>query len=139
MSKLFKINVSTIITNNKNQVLLQKRALVEDVFPGKWGIPGGAVELPDTSLIEALKREVKEEVGLEIKNISFYSENLVSKEDYGMSYIVFLSEYKSGTEKALSETEEVRWVKLKNIDDLDFTPKTKELLIKFFEKWKKHQ
>ncbi len=139
MSKFFKINVSTIIINNKKQVLLQKRALGEEVFPGKWGIPGGTVEMSDKSLVKALEREVKEEVGIEIKNISFYDENLVPKEAYGISYIVFLSEYKAGTARALSETEEIKWAKLEDIESLDFTPKTKELVFNFFKEWKKYQ
>ncbi len=49
------------IFNDKGEVLLQRR----DDF-GKWGFPGGAVELGETPEMAAI-REVKEETGLEVE------------------------------------------------------------------------
>ncbi len=49
------------IFNDKGEVLLQRR---EDF--GKWGFPGGAVELGETPEMAAI-REVKEETGLEVE------------------------------------------------------------------------
>lgn len=53
------------IFNNQGEVLLQKRA-----DSGKWGFPGGAVELGETPQMAAV-REIKEETGLdvEVKNL----------------------------------------------------------------------
>lgn len=53
------------IFNEKGDVLLQKRA-----DRGKWGFPGGAVELGETPQMAAI-REIKEETGLdvEVKNL----------------------------------------------------------------------
>lgn len=48
---------------DKLTVLLVKRKY--DPFQGKWAIPGGFV-LPEESLEEAVKRELKEETGVEI-------------------------------------------------------------------------
>ena len=51
--------------NSKNELLLQKRSETKRVYPGMWAITGGAVdsgELP----IEALYREVNEELGITI-------------------------------------------------------------------------
>ena len=50
------------IVNNEGEILLQKRADFKDA----WGFPGGALELGE-SAEEALKREAREETGLEIK------------------------------------------------------------------------
>jgi 8-oxo-dGTP pyrophosphatase MutT (NUDIX family) len=47
-----------VIINEKEEVLLQQRS-----DTGRWGLPGGSVELGETAL-EALKREVLEETGL---------------------------------------------------------------------------
>lgn len=55
--------VGAFILNNKNEVLLLRRAdRVEEV----WGIPGGMMELGE-SVEETMKREVYEETGLEVK------------------------------------------------------------------------
>lgn len=59
------------ITNDKGEILLQKRSDKEEL----WGFPGGAMELYE-SIEEALLREVKEETGLEVgieKFIGIYS------------------------------------------------------------------
>jgi len=52
--------VRAIILNRHNAVLLQRRLDMDC-----WGLPGGSLELGETAL-EALKREVKEETGLDI-------------------------------------------------------------------------
>ena len=58
--------VGALVLNRKGEVLL--------VNSHKWGnkltIPGGHVELGET-LVEALRREVREEVGLEIYDVKF--------------------------------------------------------------------
>ena len=52
----------SIVTENKNEVLFEKRS-----DNGMWCVPGGAIELGET-LEQALKREVKEETSLDIFN-----------------------------------------------------------------------
>lgn len=49
------------IVNEKNEILLQKRR-----EENRWGLPGGALELGE-SAEEALRREIREETGLEIR------------------------------------------------------------------------
>ncbi|WP_078554317.1 NUDIX domain-containing protein [Alkalihalobacterium alkalicellulosilyticum] len=66
-----KAAVAVIILNEKNEVLLQKRADV-----GLWGIPSGHIELGET-VSQAAIREVKEETNVDIrirKLIGVYSE-----------------------------------------------------------------
>ena len=53
--------VRAIILNQREEVLLQRRTDVEC-----WGLPAGSVELDETAL-EALRREVLEETGLEVR------------------------------------------------------------------------
>jgi len=138
MSQFFKINVSAIIFNSEGKILIQKRSLNEEVFPGLWGIPGGTVEMSDKSVLDALKREVKEEVDVEIDNIILYKENLVAKEMYGVFYLVYVSVCVSGEPKALDGTLEVLWVEENQLDNYEFTPTTKQTILKSFI-WKKSQ
>lgn len=58
---------SAIIVRD-NKVLLCKRA--KDPFKGKWDLPGGYLE-EEESPEEALKREMKEELGVEIEIKNF--------------------------------------------------------------------
>lgn len=138
MSNLFRINASTVLFNNEGKVLIQKRSFDEDIFPGLWGIPGGTVEISDGSVTKALKREVKEEVDLEIEDVVFYKENLVTKEMCGICYLVFISRYLSGEAKALDGTTKVLWLEEGQLDDYEFTPTTKETISEYFL-WRKSQ
>lgn len=134
MSKMFKVNVSTVVFNDNGQVLIQKRSKDEDIFPGMWGIPGGTIEMKDVSVRNALKREVREEVMIEIDDIEFFRENIVAKEIYGVVYLVFISKYASGKAGFSQEVEEIRWVKKTEIDNYNFTPTTKEIIKEAYER-----
>lgn len=60
--------VAAIITNNKNEILLQHRDAIPSIFyPNYWGCFGGAIDGKETNE-EALTRELREELGL--KNYS---------------------------------------------------------------------
>ena len=74
--------------------LITKRADWEKAFPGKWTVPGGKLEVLDYALRKkdtsehwynvlenALRREVKEEVGLEIENISYLTSMVYLRDD----------------------------------------------------------
>ena len=50
-----------------HRVLLLKRSPAEQLFPYYWEIPGGKVDDTDKTIGGALKREVREETGLGIK------------------------------------------------------------------------
>jgi ADP-ribose pyrophosphatase YjhB (NUDIX family) len=54
--------VRAIILKDREEVLLQRRTDL-----GRWGLPSGAVELDETAF-GALKREVREETGLEVRH-----------------------------------------------------------------------
>ena len=66
MSTILQVGVKVFLKNKKGKYLLVKRSPVK--YPdvkGVWDIVGGRIE-PGTTLLENLKREVKEETGLEI-------------------------------------------------------------------------
>ena len=60
------IGCGVLITNDKNQVLLQRRS-----DTGEWCIPGGSLEVGET-YIEAATREVREEVGIDVRNLKLF-------------------------------------------------------------------
>ena len=71
----FTVTAAAIITNREGQVLL----LHHRFRPGSgWGIPGGFIEQgeqPD----EALRRELREEVGLEVEDLKLFKTRAFGK------------------------------------------------------------
>jgi ADP-ribose pyrophosphatase YjhB (NUDIX family) len=57
------LSVAAVVVDDAGRVVLVRRGKAPDA--GEWSIPGGAVEIGE-SLEAALRREVREETGLEI-------------------------------------------------------------------------
>lgn len=83
----------------------------------------------DLSLEDCLRREIKEEVGIEIDKIEYID----SDNDNGKIYIHFLAQYVSGDPKPLDGTAEVLWAKSDDLINKKFTPQTIELLKDSFD------
>lgn len=60
------VGVGTIIVNDTGQLFLAKRGNEAKNERGSWEFPGGSVEFGET-LAQALKREMREEYGVEIE------------------------------------------------------------------------
>lgn len=60
------VGVGAIIQNARGEVFLAKRGPLAKNERGLWEFPGGAVEFGE-KLADALKREIREEYGMEIK------------------------------------------------------------------------
>jgi len=106
-------NVCYII-NNKNQVLLQKKA--RGFGAGKWNGPGGKIESGETPE-EGTIREVKEETNLDIRNLKkagkiefIFTENYDSN---NYTYIFVCKDYE-GNPKDMGEGE-LRWYNILEI------------------------
>lgn len=59
----YRVSVKALITDKKGRFLLQKEER------GVWDLPGGGLNFGENP-VEGLKREIKEEMGLELKNIN---------------------------------------------------------------------
>jgi nucleoside triphosphatase len=79
--------VGALILNDCGQILLVK----SNKWKNRFSLPGGHVELGET-VKEALKREVKEEISLEIELIRFlqFQEAIYSQEFYKPKHFIFL-------------------------------------------------
>lgn len=66
--------VAAIILLEDARYVLQLRDDIEPIwYPGHWGCFGGAVE-PGEDPVEALRREVREELAVEIESATFFTE-----------------------------------------------------------------
>lgn len=123
----FKVVVSAVVLNDRDEVLLGRRSLKEEIFPGLWGIPGGKVEAEEDTpdiLARTLIREAQEELGITINPKHIIESTLRASSNGGKIYIVFTADHTSGTPKPLEDTEEVRWWKLADLNRNELTPGT---------------
>jgi mutator protein MutT len=131
MKNLFQVNSSAVILNDKNQVLLAKRSMDEDVYPGLWGIPGGKLDNTDACLEDGLRREIREEVGIEISDIKLIESHAFCTEELNKVYLHFSARYVSGEPQPLEDTEKVHWFNLDNLPREDeFTPHARKVVVK---------
>jgi 8-oxo-dGTP diphosphatase len=125
--------VPVIIINSKNQILLGKRSKSSPFYPSIWGLPGGLVDYGET-LENAAMREVKEEVGVDIKILKRSSnvyESLPNEEcKFHSVGIPFYAKIISGEPKPLDETSEVGWFKFIEIEKMKLAYNHKEILKK---------
>ena len=92
----------------------------------KWEFPGGRVEEGE-KMEECLKREIKEELDIEIEILSHFMK-VCHEYDFGKIELhVFLAKYKHGEEKA-REHEEIRWIKMNEIDAYEFMEADKKIV-----------
>ena len=61
--------VVTILIEHNGKYLLGKKPKGVGPYPNTWHFPGGGVTLGEESIFDAVKREIKEETGLTVRNI----------------------------------------------------------------------
>ncbi|HEX7042740.1 MAG TPA: NUDIX hydrolase [Patescibacteria group bacterium] len=66
MKNFQQVAVSGAIFNDSGEILMVKRSMQDDFLPGFWEMPGGGTDFGEHPVI-ALKRELKEEVGLDVE------------------------------------------------------------------------
>lgn len=65
MKKYQQVSTGGLILNERNEILLIKRSDADSFQPGCWELPGGGVEFGEDPKY-ALKREIKEECGIDV-------------------------------------------------------------------------
>ncbi len=113
---MYIINVEAAIYN-KDKWLVIKRSEKEENSPGEIAFVGGKVEgfgFSEDVLEKNLKREIMEEVGVEIEENMHYvnSSSFVTEKGECVVDIVFLCKFKSGNPycRGIDEVEEVYWI-----------------------------
>ena len=125
--------VVTGILIKDGKFLITKRADWEKAFPGRWTVPGGKLEVLDYVLRDkdtkshwynvcedALRREIKEEVGLELKNIGYVTSMVYIRPDNFPCLIISLfAEPVEGEIKLCDALTEYKWVDLEEAKGYD--------------------
>jgi 8-oxo-dGTP pyrophosphatase MutT (NUDIX family) len=79
--------VLCIVVNNEGEILLQKKTNDYRYFPGAWSLFGGKAE--SKNLDEEMKRELIEEIGIELKTNFLFNFNLKVEESVDNFHVFF--------------------------------------------------
>lgn len=128
--------VSTAIISKNGKYLIVKRSPNKKVLPGKWTVPGGGLEVTDYlstpkttsdawyfAVENSLKREIKEEVGLEVGKFKYLlSLAFIRPDNIPVVTLSFYCGWKTGSVKLNEENVDCQWVtceEAKNYDLID--------------------
>ncbi|OGH05190.1 MAG: hypothetical protein A2W22_06000 [Candidatus Levybacteria bacterium RBG_16_35_11] len=129
-----RVVVAAIIEHN-GKILLGRKSPGRGPYPDMWQIPGGGANLESESLVDALKREIKEEVGIEIFNIKpvAFNEDYAKNRHNEMVHYVFLQFHVfSKTDKVSpgDDMEKLEWSKKDKLGEYELCLPTKKLFKK---------
>jgi mutator protein MutT len=117
------VGVGAVLVRD-GEILLEKRK--NEPGKGKWSIPGGLVELGET-VEQAVIREMKEETGLDVEKpeqvdvVDSITRDEKSEIKYHFVIVDYFLRLKGGELKASSDAEELRWVRLDELEHYDLT------------------
>ena len=127
-------NAVAVIVNPDNKILLLKRADNKDIWmPNKWALVGGGIEKNETPL-QAIKREISEEIGLEIKK--FIEPFTITRKSDSIEH-VFACRYDGDpTDVTLNdENTNYGWYDTEEMKYLDIVPHLLEYITIAFKKY----
>jgi nucleoside triphosphatase len=129
--------VVPIIRNSSGACLLIRMPPNRGAYPGQWGLPGGGVE-PGERMLDALRRETREELGLELATCRplLFKDAVRTKlladggrADVYMIFLVFMCDVVEPAEVRLNEEFDAwEWVELERLDGYDMNEATVDTL-----------
>ena len=128
--------VATAIIVKNGKFLITKRSPNEKAFPNLWTVPGGKLEVNDyikkpkdtencwyNAIESLLKREVKEETSLEIKNIKYLTSlAFIRPDNVPVIVLSFSADYHEGKVMLSKDMTDHAWVDIneaKNYELID--------------------
>lgn len=129
-----RIIVVGVVYNQLDEILICKMPPTRGVFPGQWGLPGGGLEAGET-LEMALRRELREEIGIEVTDIQamFFTDGQYTKtfpggdqQEMYMVFLVFTCRACSEIIKLNAEFERYTWTSTNSMNKFDLNVETRK-------------
>ena len=126
--------VATGIVYKDGRFLIVRRALDKKLWPGRWTVPGGGLEVddyintpPNTKsnawyfvLERTLRREIKEEVDFEVGEVKYLLDlAFIRPDNIPVLTLSFYAPWKSGEVKLSSENIDYKWVAVDELKSYD--------------------
>ncbi|MEJ2153299.1 MAG: nucleoside triphosphatase NudI [Gemmatimonadota bacterium] len=125
-----------LVWNHDGELLFCRMHPERGVFPGQWGFPGGGIE-PGERMEDALRRELREELGIEVENIrpAFFKDCAHDKvfadgstKPVYMIFLLFHCTAASDRLKLNDEFVEYRWVRENEVSAMHLNSETVDTL-----------
>ena len=117
--------VVAVLKDSNNKILLSTRQHKTD-FPDYLEFPGGKKEANETPRA-ALKRELKEELGIYIEDIQAMESYTYQYDSFGVElYPFFIKSYKGSP--VANENEQIIWVDLQDLGKVKIIPGSKSIV-----------
>lgn len=107
----FTVTAGAVIFNDQKQVLLLKHRFRAG---SGWGLPGGFLELGEQP-IDALRRELQEEIGLEVEDVKVFAARSFSKPK--QVEVLFRGRANGAVKPITIEVERADWFALDSIPE----------------------
>ncbi len=111
--------VAAVITDDNNRILITQRNIKKSQG-GLWEFPGGKIENGETRE-EAIIREIKEELDVNIKADQYIDEKVFNYPEKDINLIAMKCSIISG-KILLKEHEDAKWVTSSELGNYDFAP-----------------
>jgi len=122
------VGVGTAILNEEGKLFITKRGKESKNERGKWEFPGGSVEFGET-FEQAIKREVKEEHGIEIEIIELLGicDHIIPNEHQHWVSPTYICKIKKGIPQIIEpdKCEDIGWFTIEEAEKLPLSIVTK--------------
>lgn len=122
--------VAAIIENNDGDILIAKRNL-KKAQGGLWEFPGGKIE-KNESADDAIKREIKEELNIDIEINKWLIEKKYEYPERTINLILCSAKWIAG-DLNLFEHEDSKWIKKEDIFKYEFAEADSEIINEIFK------
>ena len=107
----FTVTAGAVVFNQNGEVLLLKHRF----RPGSgWGLPGGFIEKAEQP-IDALRRELREEIGLEVQDVEIFAVRSFAKPQ--QVEVLFRCRSNGALKPRTIEVERADWFLIENLPD----------------------
>jgi len=134
------VGVGGVVIDRGRALLIRRGS---EPLKGEWSIPGGMVELGE-ELAEGVRRELKEETGLDVEPIEcILVFDRIMKEGERVKYHFVIADYlcrrKRGRLRPASDVTDARWVRREDLPQYHLTDMAMAVILKAFAMMKKRR
>jgi ADP-ribose pyrophosphatase YjhB (NUDIX family) len=134
------VGVGGVVVHRHRALLIRRGS---EPLKGEWSIPGGMLELGE-ELAEGVRRELKEETGLEVEPLEIVAAfDRITRQGKRVKYHYVIVDYvcrrKRGRLKPASDVVDARWARREDLPKYHLTEMATKVILKAFEVMRKRR